>query len=686
MSPCAHPRLRGRPSVRFAIYSPCITLLRYMLRPADDRDSCGLFRLMPVIPYAQKEGNAQAMSSVPKIYDVLTSNPKGHIKAITVRSGEGSSVSLKLHRYAVVGKGDRVRLGAAGNSKVSVVAKEESEADIPVTPLFVANDHLNLGQEKLEVRIREISSPSDIRALEFLEQFHYKTNPSLGEKDPEDDGKAGTPSVGGRRAILYTELKVGEHWTPAGYIDLQMPLMMCKPRHQLFDLPFRHGERNIAWDKWDPEAMKRYLNTIVRIARIVVAPELRGLGLTRRIIKAAKAFSAERWQISGMRPIFMEISAEMLCHIDFVSSSGFKFIGNTEGNIKRVLKDMEQMSRAPGGEFGMMSLQRKYFRALQDFCDTMNITFEDGLDYLRKKIEKNEGSLTAGEWAVLRSVIRSPIPYYLCPLDESAARYLREAQKAFPPEEAAKPNKDEFSARSVQISVENLSIRASYNIPETKSTKMIMDAFGLKGDTVFSDIVRDVSVKASNGNIVLVVGSSGSGKSVFLSALDPDKALEGNLTVNRSAQLKYTAGWLKPLRDNIPVFEALAEKYTPQRAFIALSRVGLSEALAFIKPFWMLSKGQQYRAMIADLLLRDEEVWLLDEFCSDLDPMTAKIVAHNLRKQIIATGRIAFIAAANHSHYLDALRPSRVLMLRPGDTPTWLSFKEYQNEFFNKVS
>jgi len=625
------------------------------------------------------------MSSVSKVYDVLTANPKGHVKAITVRSGKGASVSLKLHRYAVVGKGDRIRLGAAGNNKVSVVPKDESEPDIPVTPSFVASDSLKLGQETLEVRIREINSPVDVRALEFLEQFHYKTNSSLGERSPEDEDKFSTPAVGGRRAILYTELKIGEHWIPAGYIDLQMPLMMCKPRHQLFDHPFQHSERNIAWAEWNPEAMKKYLNTIVRIARIVVAPELRGLGLTRRIIKAAKTFSAERWHISGMRPIFMEISAEMLSHIDFVSSSGFKFIGNTEGNIKRVLKDMEQMALSPGGEFGMMSLQRKYFRALQDFCETMNISFEDGLDYLRRKIEKNEGSLTAGEWAVLRSVIRSPIPYYLCPLDDSSAKYLREAQKAFPAEQAVKPKKDEFSARSTQISVDNLSIRAAYNIPETKSTKMIMDSFGLKGDTVFTDIVRDVTVKASNGNIVLVVGSSGSGKSVFLNALDPDKSIDDNLNININAKLQYTAGWLKPLRDDLPVFEALAEKYTPQRAFIALSRVGLSEALAFIKPFWMLSKGQQYRAMIADLLLRDEEVWLLDEFCSDLDPMTAKIVAHNLRKQTIATGRIAFIAAANHSHYLDALRPSRVLMLRPGDTPTWLSFKEYQSEFFNKV-
>ena len=235
------------------------------------------------------------------------------------------------------------------------------------------------------------------------------------------------------------------------------------------------------------------------------------------------------------------------------------------------------------------------------------------------------------------------------------------------------------------MSIRDLSIRAAYSIPETKSTKIIMDSFGLKGDTIFSDIVQSVTISASNGNIILVVGSSGSGKSILLKSLDPEMTLDGNLAVNRTAKLNYTAGWLNPLRDDIPVFEVLAKKYSPSRSFVALSRVGLSEALAFIKPFWMLSRGQQYRAMIADLLLRDEEVWLLDEFCSDLDSMTAKIVAHNVRKQVISTGRIAFIAAANHVHYLDALRPTRVLLLRPGDIATWLSYRKYQNEFLDQV-
>ena len=624
------------------------------------------------------------MNKKPKIYTVLSANPKEHFKSITVRGGSEASLAVRVHRFALVGKGDRIRFAAAGSNRIFVVSKDECESDIPLTPLFSADDTVSLGNDTFKLCIREVSSAVDARALEFLEQFHYKTNSSLTVESPSDKERTGT-CVGGRRGVLCASIKIGERWHPAGYVDLQMPLMMCKPRHDLFNHPFAHPQRPISWDRWDQHSMKRYLNTIVRIGRIVVTPELRGLGITRRLIKAAKAYAAERWHIGGVRPIFMEISAEMLTHVDFVSSSSFTFVGKTEGNLSRVISDMEQMSHRPRGEFGMMTLQRKYYRTIDHYCKTQQISFSEGLETLRRKMEQSQDSLTTGEWAVLRTIVRNPIPYYLCPLDNYASKYLHAALEATPPKDAPVSLRAEFSAKSTQIKVERLSIRATYHVPETKSTKMIMDAFGLTGDTVYADIVQDISLTASNGNIILVIGTSGSGKSVFLNALDPNKPIEGNLAVERVGTLSYTAGWLRPPRDDIPIFEALAEKSTPRRTFAALSRAGLSEALVFVKPFWMLSRGQQYRAMIAELLLRDEEVWLLDEFCTDLDPITAKTVAHNLRKQVIATGRIAVVAGANHAHYVDALRPTKVLMLRSGDRAAWLSFKEYQNEFLSQV-
>ena len=624
------------------------------------------------------------MNRKPKIYTVLTANPKGHFKSITVRGGSEASVAVRVHRFALVGKGDRIRFAAAGTNRIFVVSKNESEPDIPLTPFFSTDDTVSLGDETYKLHINEVSTAVDMRALEFLEQFHYKTNPSLTVESPSSKERAAAP-VGGRRAVLCASIRIGKHWHPAGYVDLQMPLMMCKPRHDLFNHPFAHPHRPIVWDRWDQHAMKRHLNAIVRIGRIVVTPELRGLGITRRIIGAAKAFAAERWHIGGVRPIFMEITAEMLSHVDFVSSSSFRFVGNTEGNLSRVIRDMEQMSREPRGQFGMMTLQRKYYRTIDHYCKTQQISFTEGLDALRRKIEQPHDSLTAGEWAVLRTIVRNPIPYYLCPLDDYASKYLHAALKANPPDDEPVSPGTEFSAKSTRIRVDRLSIRATYRVPETKSTKMIMDAFGLTGEVVYADIVQEVSLRASNGNIILVVGTSGSGKTVFLNALDPNKPLDGNLSVEHTGTLSHNAGWLRPPRDDIPIFEALAEKSTPRRTFAALSRVGLSEALVFVKPFWMLSRGQQYRAMIAELLLRNEEVWLLDEFCTDLDPITAKTVAHNLRKQVIATGRIAIVAAANHAHYLDALHPTRILMLRSGDRAAWLSFKEYQNEFLSQI-
>ena len=100
-----------------------------------------------------------------------------------------------------------------------------------------------------------------------------------------------------------------------------------------------------------------------------------------------------------------------------------------------------------------------------------------------------------------------------------------------------------------------------------------------------------------------------------------------------------------------------------------------------IKPFWMLSKGQKYRAQLADMILKNSPVWLLDEFASDLDPITATIVAKKVRSITKKYGIITIAAAANHQHYIATLRPSRVLYFDFGLEPRQLTYMEYKNEF-----
>ena len=95
----------------------------------------------------------------------------------------------------------------------------------------------------------------------------------------------------------------------------QSILQMVKPRHLLFDRPFNHPTRPVSWEEWKIEAIKNNVNLIVRIGRVVTSPEFRGLGAAKILIRAAKEFAITRWQIAGRRPLFMEISAEMLKNI-----------------------------------------------------------------------------------------------------------------------------------------------------------------------------------------------------------------------------------------------------------------------------------------------------------------------------------------------------------------------------------
>jgi ABC-type ATPase with predicted acetyltransferase domain len=459
--------------------------------------------------------------------------------------------------------------------------------------------------------------------------------------------------------------------------------MMCKPRHELFNNPFEHSKRQVNWAQWDQHAIRSYVNLIVRIARVVVSPDFRGLGLARHLVLAAVHYAQNRWNIGGRRPLFLEISAEMLRYVDFVTSAGFHFVGWTEGNVNRIVADLSHMSKGYRVSCGIMSLQKKYVTAIQRYAASSHQPFEVVLERLRQITQSPDpaASLSPEEWAAFRSVLRLPRPYFLFPLDNDSRKYLAQNLKATAPAKYAG-----FKVKSATISLPSVAVRCSLVLQKTKNVRLIMDCFGLQGDILNSDLLPPLSVKASGGNIVLIVGPSGSGKSVLLTALDPQRrGANSNLQIEVKGDQHYSAGWIKPLPDDVPIFDYFAERYSPERAFAALSNTGLSEAFVFIKPFSLLSRGQQYRAMLAELLLREDQVWLLDEFCSDLDPISAKVVVHNFRRHVMSTGRIAFVAAANHRHYVDVLRPTQVILLRAGGRASVLSYKDYNDELFYKA-
>ena len=139
---------------------------------------------------------------------------------------------------------------------------------------------------------------------------------------------------------------------------------------------------------------------------------------------------------------------------------------------------------------------------------------------------------------------------------------------------------------------------------------------------------------------------------------------------------------LSAIDSNIPIIDYFSEKYGLLKSLKTLATVGLSEASPLVKPIWMLSKGQKYRAQLADLILKESPIWLLDEFCADLDPITASIISSKLCKIVKDLGVIAIVAAANNTHFYEVLKPTRVLLFDYGIEPKHLTIKEYKNELY----
>ena len=64
----------------------------------------------------------------------------------------------------------------------------------------------------------------------------------------------------------------------------------------------------------------------------------------------------------------------------------------------------------------------------------------------------------------------------------------------------------------------------------------------------------------------------------------------------------------------------------------ALSAVGLGSVPSWLRPFSVLSNGEQFRAGLARLLLSDEKAVVLDEFTSVIDRQLARIASGAFQK------------------------------------------------------
>jgi len=145
------------------------------------------------------------------------------------------------------------------------------------------------------------------------------------------------------------------------------------------------------------------------------------------------------------------------------------------------------------------------------------------------------------------------------------------------------------------------------------------------------------------GDIIYITGASGSGKSIVLKELQ--KAVPSKKALNID-EIEIPAD--KTVIDCIDA--------STLDTLSILSSAGLAETFCILNKVRNLSEGEKYRFKLALAISKKKQFIFADEFCSNLDRITASIISWRIRKQADKT-KTAFILASAHEDILVDLQP-----------------------------
>lgn len=184
----------------------------------------------------------------------------------------------------------------------------------------------------------------------------------------------------------------------------------------------------------------------------------------------------------------------------------------------------------------------------------------------------------------------------------------------------------------------------------TEKVAMVCRIFGLTTDRLTRrNLTYKCRLKIKDGDIVYFTGPSGSGKSALLGELQ--KSIPASQKVNL-ARIRLPGD--KTLLDCLDT-DAMS-------GLRLLSTAGLNDCLCILNQPDKLSAGQKYRFRLAMALAGKKKFIFADEFCSELDRITAAVISHNLHKFAKRTGT-TFILASSHRDILLDLEPDVLVTL-----------------------
>ncbi|MFC1780933.1 ABC transporter [Planctomycetota bacterium] len=198
---------------------------------------------------------------------------------------------------------------------------------------------------------------------------------------------------------------------------------------------------------------------------------------------------------------------------------------------------------------------------------------------------------------------------------------------------------------------------ATYNISKvfnwngrfTERVSGVCRMFGLSAERLRNRQHRhSCRLQINPGDIVYITGASGSGKSILLGELEKAVPPKEKISLD---DIKLPLD--KSVIDcfDLSLLESLK----------LLSIAGLSDCFCILNQPVNLSPGQQYRFRLATAMASGRKFVFADEFCSELDRLTAASLCYKLRQFANRTGT-TFILASSHEDTMAELAPDVIVI------------------------
>lgn len=183
----------------------------------------------------------------------------------------------------------------------------------------------------------------------------------------------------------------------------------------------------------------------------------------------------------------------------------------------------------------------------------------------------------------------------------------------------------------------------------TDKTVQVMKMFGVDKDRLIQNGVGfKCEIEIECGQVCYITGASGAGKSILFNELFRKFDLTSKINLDDIE--------VDGEKNLVDCFDGdMLETLT------VLSKAGLSDVFTILNCPGNLSEGQRYRFKLAMAIAKGAKTIFADEFCSNLDRITAKAVAYKISKYA-RKNNVGLVLASSHDDLLGDVDPDIVVI------------------------